>query len=98
MLGAEGNPTGNGETRFELPIMTGVRYYYQSIGATQDALDGIDRVIARLRFLEEERARLREQVAALQSVDLRPPLAKDGYLLAIKDVLALLAEPGEERR
>lgn len=43
-------------------------------------------------ILAAERARLEGKVKALCGVDLRPPLAKDGYLLAVKDVLALLAE------
>lgn len=44
-----------------------------------------------------ERARLREKVEALRTIDLHPPLAKDGYLLAVKDVLALLSDPGNAK-
>lgn len=40
----------------------------------------------------EEHSSLRSRIEALASIDLSPPLAKDGYLLALKDVLALMPQ------
>lgn len=43
--------------------------------------------------LTAERARLREKVEAMLKRDIRPPIAKDGFDLAIRDVLEILGEP-----
>lgn len=82
----------DGDIRTEGATLAGIRCHYEVIGATAQALAGIDQVAARLRFLEAEVLRLAAQrdVAVSRHAGLLDEIA--AYAARVLELQSVLAQ------